>query len=111
MDDECALDCKKSFSLTNLKDVALFVDKSKNCYHRIYNEHNFLNTGIVTDLPDRYFCFFGGLKAVKTATQVEMNETRINKIFEDLLNEKLDTREEFEKAIYPSSNIQYKRGP
>jgi hypothetical protein len=48
---------------------------------------------------------------VKTATKVEMNEARINKIFEDLLNEKPDAREELEKAIYPSSNIQYKRGP
>ena len=109
MDDECALDCKRSFSLTNLMDVALFVDKLKDCYHRIYNEHNFLNTGIVTDLQDRLSSFFIDLKAVKTAMKVEMNETRINKIFEDLLNEKPDAREEFEKAIYPSWNIQYKR--
>jgi hypothetical protein len=43
---------------------------------------------------------------VKTATKVEMNEARINKIFEDLLNEKPDAREEHEKAISPSSNIQ-----
>ena len=109
MDDECALDCKKSFSLTNLKDVALFVDKSKNCYHRIYNEHNFLNTGIVTDLQDRLFSFFIDLKAVKAAMKVKMNETRINKIFEDLLNENPDAREELKRAIYPSWNIQYKR--
>jgi hypothetical protein len=43
--------------------------------------------------------------------KVVMNETRINMNFEDLLNEKPDAREELEKAIYPSSNIQYKRGP
>ena len=57
MDDECALDCKRSFSLTNVKYVALCVDKSKDCYHRSYNEHNFLNTGIVTDLPERLSSF------------------------------------------------------
>jgi hypothetical protein len=59
---------------------------------------------------DRSFSFFIDLKAVITATKVEMNEARINKIFEDLLNGKPDAREEIEKAIYPSSNIQYKRG-
>jgi putative protease len=110
MDDECALDCNKSSVLTNLKGVALFVDKSKGCYHRIYNEHNFLNADIVTDLPGRFSSFFVDLTAVKTATKVELNETRIIKIFEDLLNAKPDAKEELEKAIHPSSNIQYQRG-
>jgi putative protease len=63
----------------------------------------------VTDLQGRFSSFFIDLKAVRTATKVEMNETRINKIFEDLLNEKPDAREELERAIYPSWNIQYKR--
>ncbi len=110
MDDECTLDCNKSSSVTNLKDVELFVDKSKGCYHRIYNNHNFLNADIVTDLPDRFSRFFIDLTDVKTATKVEMNETRIIKMFEDLLNAKPDAKEELEKAIHPSSNIQYKRG-
>ena len=110
MDDECTLDCNKSSSITNLKDVELFVDKSKGCYHRIYNNHNFLNADIVTDLPDRFSRFFVDLTEVKTATKVEMNETRIIKMFEDLLNEKPDAKEELEKTIQPSSNIQYKRG-
>jgi len=110
VDDECTLDCNRSSSLTNLKDGALFVDKSKGCYHRIYNEHNFLNADIVTDFPDRFSSFFVDLTAVKTATKVAMNETRIIRIFEDLLNEKPGAREELEKAIYPSSNVQYQRG-
>jgi putative protease len=110
MDDECALDCNKSSALTNLKGVALFFDKSKGCYHRIYNEHNFLNADIVTDLPDRFSSFFIDLTAVKTATKVELNETPIIRIFEDLLNAKPEAKEKLEKAIHPSSNIQYQRG-
>ncbi|RLB67778.1 MAG: hypothetical protein DRH08_02800 [Deltaproteobacteria bacterium] len=110
MDDECTLDCNRSSSITNLKDVELFVDKSKGGYHQIYNEHNFLNTDIVTDLPDRFSSFFIDLTAVKTATKVEMNETRIIRIFEDLLNAKPEAKEELKKAIHPSSNIQYKKG-
>ena len=110
VDDECTLACNRSSSITNLKGGALFVDKSKGCYHRIYNEHNFLNADIVTDLPDRFSSFFVDLTAVKTATKVAMDETCIIRIFEDLLNEKPGAREELEKAIYPSSNVQYQRG-
>lgn len=110
VDDKCTLDCSRSSSITNLKDVALLVDKSKGCYHRIYNEHNFLNTEIVTDLPDRFSSFFIDLTTVKTATKVAMNETRIIKIFENLLNAKPDAKERLEKAIHPCSNIQYQRG-
>jgi putative protease len=64
----------------------------------------------VTDLPDRFSSFFIDLTNVNTATQVELNETRIIKIFEDLLNAKPEAKEELEKAIQPSSNIQYQRG-
>ena len=110
MDDECTLDCSRSSAITNLKEGVLFVDKSKGCYHRIYNEHNFLNADIVTALPDRFSSFFVDLTAVKTATKVELNETRIIRIFEDLLNAKPEAKEELEKAIQPTSNIQYQRG-
>jgi putative protease len=110
VDDECTLECNRSSSIKNLKDGALFVDKSKGCYHRIYNEHNFLNADIVTDLPDRFSSFFIDLTAVKTATKVAMNETLIIRIFEDLLNEKTEAKEELAKAISPSSNVQYQRG-
>jgi len=110
MDDECTLDCSRSSAITNLKEGVLFVDKSKGCYHRIYNEHNFLNADIVTALPDRFSSFFVDLTAVKTATKVELNETRIIRIFEDLLNAKPEAKEELEKVIQPTSNIQYQRG-
>ena len=110
VDDECTQDCNRSSSITNLKDGVLFVDKSRGCYHRIYSEHNFLNADIVTDLPDRFCSFFIDLTAVKTATNVAMNEMGIISIFEDLLHGKPEARAELEKAIYPSSNIQYRRG-
>ena len=110
MDDECALDCSRPSSLTNLKGASLFVNKSKGCYHRIYNEHNFLNAEIVTDLPNRFSSFCIDLTAVETATRVERNEMRIIKIFEDLLDAQPEAKEELGKVIHPSSNIQYQRG-
>jgi putative protease len=64
----------------------------------------------VNDLPDSFTSFFVDLTTVKTATKVEMNETRIIEMFEDLLNAKTVAKEELEKAVHPSSNLQYQRG-
>ncbi len=110
VDEECTLDCKKTSSITNLKDVVLYVDKSKGCYHRVYNNYNFLNTDIVTDLPDRFSGFFIDLTEVKTETKRALNEKRIIKLFETLLNGKPGSKKELEEAIHPAMNIQYKKG-
>jgi putative protease len=110
VDDECTLDCNRSSSITSLKNVALFIDKSEGGYHQIYNEYNFLNTDIVNDFPDSFTSFFVDLTTVKTATKVEMNETRIIEMFGDLLNAKPDAKEKLVKAIHPTSYIQYQRG-
>ncbi len=53
----------------NLTYVALFVDNSKDCYHRIYNEHNFLNTGIVTDLQGKVLQLFYRFKGCENGNE------------------------------------------
>ncbi len=110
VDEDCTLDCNKSASITNLKGVALSVDKSKGCYHRIYNNHNFLNAEIVTDLPDRFSSFFINLTEVKTETKIAIDEPRIITVFENLLKGTPDSQKELEAAIHPTTNIQYKQG-
>ena len=109
-DEECTLNCDRHSSITNLKDVPLRIDKTKGCYHRIYNNYNFLNTEIVADLPDMFSSFFVDLTEIETETKVTMDKNHIIKNFEDLLNGRPGSQEELEKAIYPTTNIQYKRG-
>ena len=96
--------------MTNQKDVVLFVDKAKGCYHHTFNDHNFLNAEMATDLPGRFSSFFIDLTAVKTETHLERHEARIIKIVEDPLNEKPGAKGVLEKARHPSSNIQFKGG-
>lgn len=57
VDDKCIQRCKNSASITNLKDVSYFIDKEKGGYHTVYNEANFLNTDIISDIPDMFSNF------------------------------------------------------
>jgi len=110
IDEQCIQTCNKSASIRNLKKVSLFIEKSKGDYHCIYNNINFLNTDIVTDVPGMFSGFSIDLRDIKTETKIEMDKSGIITLFEKLLNGNPDSRKELNQIIYPSTNIQYKKG-
>ncbi len=110
IDEACIQNCHRSSSITNLEKVSLFIEKTKGNYPCIYNNHNFLNTDIVTDLPDMFSSFFIDLRDIKTETKIEMNKTGIVTLFQNLLNGNPDSKKELKKIIHPSTNVQYVKG-
>ncbi len=110
IDEDCLRECTRSSSIMNLKDVPLFIDKSVGCYHRIFNDHNFLNTEIVCDFPGMFSSFCIDLTDIETQTEVEVDRARIIEGFESFLNGNFDSKQELEKMIHPTTNGQYKKG-
>ena len=110
VDDKCIQRCKNSASITNLKDVSYYIDKEKGGYHTVYNEANFLNTDIVTDIPDMFSNFFVDLRDIKTGTEKEMSKLEMVKLFEDYLNGDSAPITKLQQNIQPSTNTQYIRG-
>ena len=110
IDEECLATCSKSATITNLKKVSFLIDKSKGEYNNIYNEANFLNTDIVTDLPDIFFSFFIDLRDIKTETKTEMDKIKIIELFENHLSGDYDSKQKLKQIIYPTNNTQYKKG-
>ena len=110
VDDKCIQRCEKSSSITNLKDISYFIDKEKGGYHTVYNETNFLNTDIVTDIPDVFSNFFIDLRDIKTGTKVDVDKLAIVKLFESHLNGNSNSITELSQNIHPSTNTQYIRG-
>ena len=110
IDDECIQKCHKYSSITNLKNISLFIEKTKGNYHCMYNDNNFLNTNIVTDLPDMFTSFFIDLRDVKTATTIDVDKSEIIDLFENLLDGNPDSNTELKQIIHPSTNAQYKKG-
>ena len=110
IDDGCIQKCTKSSSITSLGNVSLCIEKEKGNYHCIYYNNNYLNTDVVTDFPDTFSGFFIDLRDVKTETQLEMDKSRIIKIFENLLNRNSDSTKELKQIIHPTTDAQYKKG-
>ncbi|MBE9467096.1 MAG: U32 family peptidase [Bacteroidetes bacterium] len=110
IDDKCILECEKSSSITNLKNSTFFINKTKGNYHRIFNETNFLNTDIVFDIENFFSGFLIDLRDIKTKTKIEADKPRIIKLFKDLLNGNLNSKEELTEIIKPTTKSQYKKG-
>jgi putative protease len=110
VDDACIQQCSKTSSITNLKKETFVIEKSGNNYHHIFNETNFLNTDIVTDLPNFFSGFFIDLSDIITKTRTGIDKPGIIKLFENILDQNPDAKKELNQVIQPSTNAQYRNG-
>ena len=110
VDDKCIERCKNSSSITNLKDITYYIDKEKGGYHTVYNENNFLNTNIVTDIQNMFSQYFVDLRDIKTSTEIPISKLELVRLFERYLNGEITVADNIEKNIHSSTNTQYSRG-
>ena len=110
LDDTCIQQCEKSSSIANLKKHTFYIEKTKGNYHKIYNETNFLNTEIVTDIPNLFSGFFIDLRDIKTDTKIEMDKSGLLSHFENILNGNPDSIKKLKQIIHPSTVTQYVKG-
>ena len=110
VDDKCIQRCKKSSSITNLKDVSYYIDKDKGDYHTVYNEANFLNTDIISDIPDVFSRFMIDLRDIKTGTEVTIDKASLIKLFENHIDGSLETVNKIQETMSKYTNSQYSRG-
>ena len=110
IDDACIQRCERSSTITNLKKETFYIEKSKGNYHCIYDATNFLNTDLVTDIPDLFSGFLIDLRDVKTGTQIETDKSGVIKLFEELLDGDPGSEKKLKQMIHPSTNAQYLRG-
>jgi U32 family peptidase len=110
MDEACIPQCKKSTSVTNLKNSTIYLDKTQGNYPAVYHETNFLNAEIVTDVPNLFSGFCIDLREVKTRTQTDIDKSGIIRSFENLLHGNPESKTELSRMIHPTTRDQYKRG-
>ena len=110
VDETCIENCTKTAAITNLKKETFVIVKSGRFYHNVYNDTNFLNTEIVTELPDLFNGFLIDLSDVATTTKTVVSKPDIINLFENLLNENPDAIQELHQNIFPTTNAQYKKG-
>jgi len=110
IDKDCLPDCRNAASITNLKQEEIFIHKGPGSYNRIYNEHNFLNTEIVKDIPDLFTGFLIDLRDIKTNTLIRTGKAKTIKLFEDHLKGTPGSDRKLKEAIRPVTFTQYEKG-
>jgi len=110
VDNSCIETCEKYSSITNFKKQFSIIEKSKGNYHRIFHDTHFLNTDIITDIPDFFTGFMIDMRDIKTKTNIETDKMELIKHFENHINGNSDAIEEINKIIYPTTNKQYTTG-
>jgi U32 family peptidase len=110
IDDGCMLKCTKTTTIKNIKGVSFAVDKQKGGYPSIYNNEQFLNVDIVSDLADLFDEFFIDLTNIGAGSKAELDKAQLIKCFENLLNGKDQAAKQLCDMISVSTNAQYSQG-
>ncbi len=110
MDQSCLADCQKNDSISNVKNGVLRIQKNAGNYNRVFNDHDFLNTAIINDMPNCFDSLFIDLCEVKTSTKWSTDKFTIIKVFESHLNGNLESPEAPHQIIHPTTQTQYKKG-
>ena len=84
--------------------------KERENYNRIYHATNFLNTDIVTDLPDLFTGLMIDLRDIKTETKMEAEKSELIQLFEKHLGGSPELKQELNQALHPTSIAQYIKG-
>lgn len=110
VDATCIQNCDKISSITNLKEDTFLIEKSKGNYHHVYNEHNFLNTAIVKDLPNKFSSYSIDLSEFRTETDAKLDKSKLIHMFRSVLDDEADSEEGLGEFIVSSTCGQYKKG-
>ncbi|MCW8825604.1 MAG: U32 family peptidase, partial [Gammaproteobacteria bacterium] len=110
VDDKCIQRCERSSFITNMNDVSHFIKKERGGYHDIFNESNFLNTDIVTEVPNLFTRYFVDLRDIKTETAVAADKLDIVRLFENHISNDTDTTAQLQQQISPTTHTQYVKG-
>ncbi len=110
VDNKCIQNCVKAASITNLKNVAFYLEKSEANLHNVYNETNFLNTEIVRNIPNFFSGFLIDLRDIKTETKIGIDKSELISLFESCINADFGAAEKLNQIIQPNANKQYLKG-
>ena len=110
MDHDCLISCKKSETLTNLKNETFIIDKQPGSYHRIYSDTHFLNTDIVDDFSGLFSSFLLDMRRVDTTTTLTIDKKEWVELFIAMLRGKKNNDLIIRSFVGPVTDHQYRKG-
>lgn len=110
IDNGCMLSCDKSTSITNLKGVSFAIDKQKAGYPSIYNQDQFLNMQVMSDLADLFDGFLIDLTNIGAGDKASPDKVALISQFEQLLSGDPNVKVTLNAMVTESTVSQYHTG-
>jgi len=108
IDKSCISSCKKTASITNLRQEHFHIIKTEGNYQEIYHSHNYLNTDVISDFPNLFSSLFIDMRDIKTDTIVKTEKFNLVKIIQNLITSNSD--DEITKTVFNTSHNSYLKG-
>jgi putative protease len=110
IDNGCMLSCDKSTSITNLKGDSFAIAKQKAGYPSIYNQDQFMNMEIITDLAPMFDSFMVDLTNIGAGDKSSPDKIQLIGQFEQLLSGNQTVEANLNTLVPQSTNVQYHNG-
>ena len=110
MDDACLGACEKGASIIDLKQNTYLINKTRGNHPALFSEINFLNTKILTDIPDLFSSFLVDLREIRTRTAFGMDKRMVIELFADHLRGGPGSAQALQETIHPTTDAQYRKG-
>ncbi|MBN2717346.1 MAG: U32 family peptidase [Deltaproteobacteria bacterium] len=110
MDNECLRTCERTATLKNMKDTVTLIEKRQERYPRLVFNRHYLNTAVVSDLPNVFSSFLIDLTHIPTLTQMTRSKKDILALFDRHVKGDPTAADALHLAICPTTCNQYAVG-
>jgi len=110
MDFHCESTCQRHATIVNELGKSLFIDKQRGNLNTLYNDQNYLNTEIISDLPDMFDSFCIDLRPRSTATSITTDFPTLIHQFKAIIRREPESASQIHTMISHSTLDQYRKG-
>ncbi|WP_282111171.1 peptidase U32 family protein [Shewanella algicola] len=110
IDEQCLPKCSKHASIINVKDNAFVIDKQKGSYNNLYNNLNFMNVDIATDLKGKFTSFLVDLRDINTSTKTKLSKATFIAEVRKLIAGDQAAITRITEQVQPTISHQYTKG-
>jgi len=110
IDHDCVPGCDRSATITSTRGEVFHVTKSPGQLCALHHGENFLNTGLLADLPGKFTGLLVDLRDIQTGTEVKVEKLELIRLFQDLLAGEEGAVEALHGAVGPTTDLQYRKG-
>lgn len=110
IDDKCLDRCQKSTEVLSLESDAFIIDKQRGSHNNLYAQQHFMNTEIVTQMPQFFGRYLIDMRAINTHTHIEVSPFELVTLFKRFIAGDIEAGLQLQSVVTQTSCQQYHKG-